>query len=123
MGQLRVELTADAIVSKDGAVPLGAFVPGEEVLVVGTLDADGIMAHELSNVFRPVKGVVTSLDENLIATAEGEAELTDRTRFQDGVSVVPFEDAGIEVGDKVSVLTRFDPNDGDLVAVRVYERE
>lgn len=104
---IRVELTPDVNVTREGPVPLSAYQPGDEVILLGARQGDGFKAVAIAAVFRFKLATVYSRQGQTLDTSEGRIVLTPRTTpraglFQEShLQARPLSELG--AGDEIGV--------------------
>lgn len=118
-----VELAPNANISREGPAPLGAYNPGDEVVVLGDRRGDQFAAVGLAAVFRIKDSTLYSRKGNVLQTSDGNVILTPNTEPRGGVwnatPVQPRPLAELRAGDQILVMGLENQKSGVMIASRI----
>lgn len=110
----------------DHKITIDEFAKGDEVAAVGHWDGEKVFAaHQLTPLFTPIAGIVTSVHGNEV-TVQGVVVIVDKsTRFRRSADsrLEWLEPRMPQVGASFSALARRDAKSGRLMARQVYIAE
>ncbi|HEY6780402.1 MAG TPA: hypothetical protein VI111_05565 [Thermoleophilaceae bacterium] len=117
---VRVDLAANANVNREGPVPLSAYSPGEEVVVLGNQRGDHFEAVGVAAMFRSKEATLYSREGPLLHTSDGEIMLTPNTRPRGGLWAGKFTEARalaeLKAGDRIIVVGLLNQKTGVMAA-------
>lgn len=117
-----VSFAENTLFWREGPSEIHAFLPGEEIIVEGTITGGRMLGYAMINMYRGIEARVLARSGSNLRTDQGGVRLIGSSRFQNQGTVAVVPDAAIAPGEDVVALGRLDA-DGGFIALRLYPHE
>lgn len=124
-----VGLMPEAIVEADGSANLEEFLPGDEIIIGGRWEKNGLAAGVIEQTYRILHGRIVKRSENRLVLKDGVVRMTKETRAvgdgdpgEDGYAYRAVSLRKLRGGDVIWAVGRREGHTGDVIATSISTR-